>query len=311
MDVSIIIVNYNTYDLTSNAIKSVFHSKTTFKFEVILIDNNSSDYSIERLKDEFKNNVKFIENTANLGFAKANNQGIRLAKGRYILLLNSDTTVEPDTLETMVHFMDNHPNVGAAGCKVLLPDGSLDKACRRGFPTPLTTFYYVSGLSKLFPKSRHFNSYHMEYLDEDEEYPVDCLVGAFLMVRREVIEQVGLLDERFFMYFEDTDWCYRIQQAGWINYYYPRTQITHYKRGSSRGRPFRITYEFHRAMKLFYDKHYRHHYSFLVTLFMYTGIALKFALTVSRDLLWKMANRKSSSATPAVKEQAKGVSAGQ
>jgi hypothetical protein len=130
----------------------------------------------------------------------------------------------------------------------------------------------------------------MEYLDEDEEYPVDCLVGAFLMVRRKAIEQVGLLDERFFMYFEDTDWCYRLKQAGWINYYYPKTKITHYKRGSSRGRPIRITFEFHRAMKLFYDKHYRKKYRFYVTLLMYSGIAMKFVYTITKDFFWKFLN---------------------
>jgi GT2 family glycosyltransferase len=309
VDVSIIIVNYNTYELSFNVIQTVFQSKTSYKYEIILIDNNSNDHSMERLRHKFQE-VDFIENTVNVGFSKANNQGIRLAKGRYILLLNSDTTVEPDTLETMISFMDIHPEVGASGCKVVLPDGSLDKACRRGFPTPLTTFYYVSGLSKLFPKSPRYNSYHMEYLSEDEAYPIDCLVGAFMMVRREVIDQVGLLDERFFMYFEDTDWCYRIQEAGWLNYYYPKTKITHFKRGSSRGRPYRITYEFHRAMKLFYDKHYRNKYPFWVTLLMYAGIAAKFGLTVVKDQVWKVANRAASPKNLG-KENKKGISPGQ
>lgn len=306
MDLSIIVVNFNTKKLTSECIQSVFQSNTQFNFEIIIVDNHSTDESIKYIKHQYPN-VHLIENTDNLGYSRANNQGIESAQGRYMLLLNSDTTVETDTLETMIQFMDTHPEVGASGCKVVLPDGSLDKACRRGFPTPLTTFYYVSGLSKLFPNSPRFNSYHMEYLNEDEAYPIDCLVGAFMMVRREAVNQVGLLDERFFMYFEDTDWCYRIQEAGWLNYYYPKTKITHFKRGSSRGRPYRITYEFHRAMKLFYDKHYRNKYPFWVTLLMYAGIAVKFGLTVVKDQVWKVANRKVSSKRLG-KENNKGIS---
>lgn len=290
MDLSIIIVNYNTKLLTLHCLESVYRSQTAYTYEVILIDNKSTDGSVEAIRSAYPQ-VHLIANDENVGFGRANNQGIRIAKGRYILLLNSDTIIEPDTLEIMLKFMDEQPRVGAAGCKIVLPDGTLDKACRRGFPEPLTTFYYVSGLAKLFPKSPHFNSYHMEYLDENESYPIDCLVGAFLMVRREAIEQVGLLDERFFMYFEDTDWCYRMKQAGWVNYYYPKTKILHVKRGSSRGRPYRITYEFHRAMKLFYDKHYRSKYPFWVTAFMYAGIALKFGLTVVKDQLWKITAR--------------------
>lgn len=309
MDLSVIIVNYNTKELTLNCLDSIGQSETTFQLETILIDNHSTDDSVEVIQ-QLHPEVILISNSENVGFAKANNQGMRIAKGRYILLLNSDTVVQPNTLDVMIRFMDKHPEVGASGCKVLLPDGSLDKACRRGFPTPLTTFYYVSGISKLFPKSLRFNAYHMEFLDENEEYPVDCLVGAFMMVRREVIEQVGMLDERFFMYFEDTDWCYRIQQAGWVNYYYPKTQIIHYKRGSSRGRPYRITYEFHRAMKLFYDKHYRKHYPFWVTIFMYLGITVKFGATVLKDQIWKLFH-KPGIPKPLHQEQRKGISPGQ
>ncbi|RKN82175.1 glycosyltransferase family 2 protein [Paenibacillus ginsengarvi] len=309
MDLSIVIVNYKTMQLTLNCLESIYQSRLKYEFETVVIDNDSKDDTLSAIK-MLHSKVIVIANNENSGFSKANNQGIHIAKGRYILLLNSDTTVEPDTLETMIRFMDEHPKVGASGCKVVLPDGSLDKACRRGFPTPLTTFYYVSGLAKLFPKSPHFNSYHMEYLSEDESYPIDCLVGAFMMVRREAIEQVGLLDESFFMYFEDTDWCYRIQEAGWINYYYPKTQITHYKRGSSRGRPFRIAYEFHRAMKLFYDKHYRKKYPFWVTILMYVGIGAKFGLTVLKDQLWKASKHLRSSKRKS-HEHSKGISPGQ
>ncbi|WP_374017416.1 glycosyltransferase family 2 protein [Paenibacillus thiaminolyticus] len=284
MDLSIIIVNYNTKQLTLNCLQSVYQSKSDFLYEVILIDNYSTDDSIEAIRHNYPR-VKLISNKHNAGFSKANNQGIRIAQGRYILLLNSDTVIQPDTLDVMIQFMDEHPEVGASGCKVVLPDGSLDKACRRGFPTPSATFFYVSRLSKLFPKNPRINAYHREDLDPDEAYPIDCLIGAFMMVRREAIDQVGMLDERFFMYGEDVDWCYRIKQAGWENYYYPKTQIIHYKRASSRNKPYKITYEFHRAIYVLYNKHFKKKYPFWVTVLMYAGIGTKLGLAMVMNTL--------------------------
>ncbi|MFD0869516.1 glycosyltransferase family 2 protein [Paenibacillus residui] len=282
MDLSIIILNYNTCELTLKALRSVYASRTGYQFEVILIDNASSDSSVEKIREEFPQ-VQLIENQENVGFAIANNQGMRIAAGRYILLLNSDTIVQTDTLEIMVRFMDEHPDVGASGCKVILPDGSLDKACRRGFPTLSASFYYAFGISKLFPHVPRFNQYQLGYLNPDEEYPVDCLVGAFMLVRRKAIDEVGLLDEQFFMYGEDVDWCYRIKQAGWTNYYYPKTHIIHYKGASSRKRPLKIVYEFHRAMYLFHRKHFRSRYSLPTNLLVYGGIGLKLAFAVLKN----------------------------
>lgn len=279
MDLSILIVNYNTRDLTMDALHSVFRSETKYQYEVILIDNASADGSIEAIRTRFPQ-VTVIENRENVGFARANNQGMRRASGKYILLLNSDTVIQPDTIETMIAFMEQHPDVGAAGCKVLLPDGSLDKACRRGFPTPSASFYYAFGLAKLFPHVPKFNQYQLGYLDPDEEYEVDCLVGAFMLVRREVIEKVGFLDEQFFMYGEDIDWCYRIKQAGWKVYYYPRTSIIHYKGAGKKRRSRKIVYEFHRAMWLFHRKHYRRLYPWFVNAAVYLGIGLKFVLAM-------------------------------
>jgi GT2 family glycosyltransferase len=284
MDLSILIVNYNTRELTLNCLRSVLESDTSYEFEVIVIDNSSKDDSVEQIQRHFPQ-VQLIANDQNVGFAKANNQGINIAKGRYILLLNSDTIVQKDTLETMLRFMDEHPQVGAGGCKVVLPDGSLDKACKRGFPTPSASCYYAFGIAKLFPGHPRFNQYQLSHLDPDDEYPVDCLVGAFMLVRREAIEQVGLLDEEFFMYGEDIDWCYRMKQAGWQIYYYPRTQIIHYKGASSRRKPLKIIYEFHRAMILFHRKHYRHKYSRLVNGLVYSGVAVKFGITLIRNKL--------------------------
>ncbi|GIO41952.1 glycosyltransferase family 2 protein [Paenibacillus apis] len=284
MDLSIIIVSYNTRDLTIDCLKSVFDSDTEYTYEVIVVDNASKDDSVPVIKEQFPQ-VRLIENHTNTGFAKANNQAMEIAKGRYVLLLNSDTIVQPDTLQTMLAYMEEHPTVGASGCKVILPDGSLDKACRRGFPTPSASFYYAFGFSKLFPENPRFNQYHLSYLDPNETYPVDCLVGAFMLLRQETIRQVGVLDETFFMYGEDVDWCYRIKQAGWEIHYHPATYIVHYKGASSRRKPMKIIYEFHRAMWVFHRKHFKQRYSWFTNMAVFSGIGLKFSLSVISNKL--------------------------
>lgn len=284
VDVSILILNYNTCRLTMDCIRSVYESDTSFSYEIILIDNNSHDDSVEKISREFPG-VTLIANKENVGFARGNNQGMEVASGRYVLLLNSDTVIRRDTLETMVSFMDTRPDLGASGCKVILPDGSLDKACKRGFPTPAASFYYAFGFSRLFPDKPRFNGYQLGYLSPDEAYPVDCLVGAFMLVRRETIDRVGGLDETFFMYGEDLDWCYRIKEAGWGIYYYPQTSIIHLKGGSARRRPFKIVYEFHRAMILFHRKHYSRQYSSIINGTVYAGVAVKFLLSLAVNAL--------------------------
>lgn len=284
VDASIIIVNYNTRQLTLDCLESVYASITSYNYEIIVVDNASHDGSVEAIREAYPE-VRLIANNDNTGFAVANNQGMKVAKGRYILLLNSDTVVHPDTLGIMIGFMDRHPGMGASGCKVILPDGSLDKACKRGFPTPSASFYYAFGISRLFPDRPKFNQYQLGHLSPDDEYPVDCLVGAFMLVRREAIEQVGGLDETFFMYGEDIDWCYRIKEAGWGIFYYPRTYIVHYKGGSARRKPLKITYEFHRAMWVFHRKHYAKKYKPFTNAAVWMGISLKFTLSLLRSKL--------------------------
>ncbi|MNI15601.1 N-acetylglucosaminyl-diphospho-decaprenol L-rhamnosyltransferase [compost metagenome] len=284
VDVSIIVLNYNTCRLTMDCLRSVYDSESNFVYEIILIDNNSRDDSVERISREFPG-VMLIANSENVGYARANNQGMEVASGRYVLLLNSDTVVRKDTLQIMISFMDSRPDLGASGCKVILPDGSLDKACKRGFPTPSASFYYAFGFSKLFPDRPRFNGYQLGYLDPDQDYPVDCLVGAFMLLRRETIDQVGGLDEDFFMYGEDLDWCFRIKEAGWGIYYYPQTSIVHLKGGSARRRPFKIVYEFHRAMILFHRKHYSKRYNSMINGAVYTGVGVKFVLSLVRNAL--------------------------
>lgn len=283
-DLSIIIVNYNTRQLTLDCLESVYASLSSYSYEVIVVDNASHDGSVEAIREAYPQ-VRLIANNDNTGFAVANNQGMKITKGRYILLLNSDTIVQQDTLHTMIGFMDRHPEMGASGCKVILPDGSLDKACKRGFPTPSASFYYAFGVSRLFPDRPKFNQYQLGHLSPDDEYPVDCLVGAFMLVRRETIEQVGGLDETFFMYGEDIDWCYRIKEAGWGIFYYPRTYIVHYKGGSARRKPLKITYEFHRAMWVFHRKHYAKQYNLFTNAAVWMGISLKFTLSLLRSKL--------------------------
>ncbi|MBP1934778.1 GT2 family glycosyltransferase [Ammoniphilus resinae] len=280
IDLSIILVNYNTKALTLQAIGSVFKSKTNYNIETIVVDNGSTEVGLFEETSSLYPQVIYIQNEGNLGFSKANNIGIRRSKGRYILLLNSDTVVQENTFNIVIEYMDRNTSTGACGCKVVLQNGSLDKACKRGFPTPEASAYFMLGLHKLFPRVPKFNQYQLGHLKPDEEHEVDSLVGAFMVVRREAMEQVGLLDENFFMYGEDIDWCYRIKGAGWKIKYYPKTSILHLKGASSKKKPIKIIYEFHRAMWLFYNKHYRNKYPLYVTGLVYIGISLKLAFSI-------------------------------
>jgi GT2 family glycosyltransferase len=280
MDLSIFIVNYNTKKLTMECIDSIYKATIEdYEFEIFVVDNASMDCSVEMIKNSFPN-VHVIENAENVGFSKANNQAITLSKGRYVLLLNSDTIVEKNTISDMIRFMDTNPNAGASGCKVVLPSGDLDKACHRGFPTPSASFYYLTGLDKRYSHNPKYTAYHMSHLDMNKIHEIDCLVGAFMIVRRKTIHEIGLLDESYFMYGEDIDWCYRIKQAGWKIYYNPQVKITHYKGASSRKKPIKIIYEFHRAMYIFHRNHFSKKYYFFVNWIVYSGISIKLIFSV-------------------------------
>jgi GT2 family glycosyltransferase len=280
MDLSIIIVNYNTKDLLKQTIQSVIDTINGIDYQIIIIDNASKDGSCDMVKKAFDDKTILIESMDNEGYAKANNKGIKLAKGRYILLLNSDTVVIEDCIQKCIDYMDKATDIGVLGCKIVLPDGKLDRACKRGFPTPEASLYYMLKLDKLFPSQKKYGKYNLTYLDENETNQVDSVVGAFMMIRREVIGQVGMLDEDFFMYGEDLDWCYRIKESGWNIVYYPEAQIIHYKGASSKKKRWKTIYEFHRAMYLFYNKHYFKKYNFFVTSIVYTGIGLKLLLSL-------------------------------
>jgi len=223
-------------------------------YEVFVVDNRSNDQSVEFVRENFPG-ARVLANRENVGFARANNMAIRDSRGEYILLLNPDTVIETQTLQVMIEFMEQHPDCGISGCKVLNPDGSLQLACRRNIPTLADAFFKLTGFSRLFPGSERYARYNLTYLSPDEVVQVDAVSGSFLMARRETVEQIGLLDEQFFMYGEDLDWCWRSRQAGYTNYYVPHTSIVHYHGQSSRKRPVRTAYYFYQAMYLFYCKH--------------------------------------------------------
>ncbi|MCK9424703.1 MAG: glycosyltransferase [Ignavibacteriaceae bacterium] len=255
MDLSIIIVNYNVKEFLQNLLTSLFKAVANLTSEIIIVDNGSDDGSVEMLRDKFPQ-ITLIANKENLGFSKANNLGLKIAKGKFLLLLNPDTIVQEDTFEKLIKFFNQQQDAGMTGCKILNPDGTLQLACRRSFPGPWTSFCKVSGLSALFPNSRLFARYNLTFMDENQSYEVDAISGSFMMVRREVFEKIGGLDEQFFMYGEDLDWCYRVQKSGWRVYYVHETTIIHYKGESTKRSSLDETKFFYHAMHLFVKKHF-------------------------------------------------------
>ena len=290
-DLAIVIVNYNVCDLLRDCLKSVCASADV-RFEVCVVDNASPDNSADMVAREFPQ-VHLIRNPENCGYAAANNLGLkwfgfdnqrsavsgqRSAIPRYALLLNPDTVVPPDAFANMLALMDEHLEFGVAGPKLIRLDGSLDLACRRGFPSVEVSFWRLTQLSKLFPRSRRFGRYNMTYLDPDQPAEIDSVVGAFMLVRGAAIAQVGLLDETFWMYGEDLDWAYRMKQTGWRVYYYPRVVVQHIKRASSgqaNAAAARAKYEFDRAMWLFYRKHYQAGTALWLDILVRFGVGLK------------------------------------
>lgn len=256
MQLSIIIVNFNVKHFLHQCLQSVERACANIDAEVIVIDNCSQDGSIEYLQP-LHPNVTFISNTQNLGFAKANNIGIRQSRGEYVLLLNPDTFITERTLTDCISFMDLHPEAGGAGVKMLNRNGTFALESRRGIPTPFVAFCKMSGLCSLFPRSRVFGKYYMQYLDKEEENPIEIISGAFMFLRRSTLDRSGLLDEDFFMYGEDIDLSYRLLLTGQQNFYIP-TPIFHYKGESTQKNSYRYVHNFYKAMLIFLRKHYGH-----------------------------------------------------
>ena len=255
-DISVIIVNYNVKELLEQCINSVLTASKNLSAEIIIVDNNSFDGSVEYIKSKFSSNpaVKIIASPLNLGFAKANNLGAKEAKGDYLLILNPDTIMQEDTLEKCLEFYKQNENTGALTCKLILPNGKLDLACRRSFPTPSVAVYRMLGLSKLFPKSKTFGKYNLTYLDENKTYEVDAIVGAFMLIKKDVYQKIKGFDEEYFMYGEDLDLCYRIKKSGRKIYYYPETSIIHYKGESTKKSSISYVNNFYGAMQIFVKK---------------------------------------------------------
>ena len=284
IDLTVVVVNYNVRDLLRDCLGSVQAGARRWSFEVIVVDNCSSDGSAKMVAAEFPD-VRLIVSPSNDGFAAANNRGIRAAQpSRYVMLLNPDTVVLPDALDKLIDFMETHPEAGVVGPKLVKGDGRLDLACRRSFPTPRIGFYHAFGLDKLFPRSPEFAQYNLTYLDEDELSEVDCVVGAAMLVRAQALDQAGLLDERFFMYGEDLDWAFRIRQQGWKVFYNPAVVIVHYKGQSSRQRSVRSILAFYDAMVTFHRKHYASRTLFAVNWAIMLGIGARCLLALLVNL---------------------------
>jgi GT2 family glycosyltransferase len=290
VDVSIVILNYNTREhlrvclsaLAADCLKSA---------EVFVVDNASSDGSADMVADEFSW-VRLIRSPRNGGFAYGNNQALRVARGDAILLLNPDTLITSSAIGSLLEMLDRHPEAGIVGPKLLRPDGSMHLACRRSFPTPEVAFYRLSGLSRLFPRSPRFGRYNLTYVDPDLPIEVDSVCGACLLVRRAVIERIGLLDERFFMYGEDLDWCLRTRHAGWTVRYEPSVVVQHQHGAASRNRVLRTNVHFFRAMDLFYEKHYVQRYHPVLTGVVRMAIYAALLVTLGRTLLTSPSQRR-------------------
>ena len=233
MKLSVVIVNYNVKFFLEHCLYSVQRAVADIDAEVFIVDNNSVDGSVQMLKSKFPD-FTLIENKENVGFAKANNQAMRIAKGEYILLLNPDTVVEEDTFSKCIEFMDAHLDCGGLGVKMIDGHGKILKESKRGFPTPWASFCKMSGLTSLFPHSKRYAQYYMGHLSYEETNQVDILAGAYMMMRKECLDKVGLLDEDYFMYGEDIDLSYRITLGGYKNYYFPEAEIIHYKGESTK-----------------------------------------------------------------------------
>lgn len=270
--ISIIIVNYNVEFFLEQCLNSVRKATQRLNAEIFVVDNNSIDGSVDMVRQKFPD-VKLIANEDNRGFSKANNQAIEASSSQYILLLNPDTVIEEDTLKKVITFMDEHTDAGGLGVRMLDGKGNFLPESKRGLPTPAVAFYKIFGLSKLFPKSRRFGQYHAGHINEFTTSEIDILSGAFMLMRSEALEKVGLLDETFFMYGEDIDLSYRIQLGGFKNYYFADTRIIHYKGESTKKSSVNYVFVFYRAMVIFAEKHFSQSnaklFSFLINLAIY------------------------------------------
>ncbi len=284
MKVSVIIVNYNVKSFLEQALHSAQKALTAIDSEIFVVDNASVDGSVEMVRQRFPE-VRLIASVENLGFSRANNLAITQAGGDFIVLLNPDTVVQEDTFHVLLSFFDRNPAAGAATCKIINPDGTFSVDCRHSIPTPAIAFWKAIGFSSLFPKSRLFGRYNLTYLDENQTAEVEAISGSFMMIRRETVAKVGLLDETFFMYCEDIDYCHRINLAGDKIYYVPDTQIIHYKGESTKKNNIDYVVTFNKSLYLFYKKHYQQRYILPFKWLIWLGVVLRGMLIFMRQNL--------------------------
>lgn len=287
MKLSVVIVNYNVAAFLEQALASAQKAMRNIDGEIFVVDNNSADNSVAMVRSKFPD-VHLIENHDNVGFARANNQAIRISKGEYVLLLNPDTVVEEDTFEKCIAFMDAHPQGGGLGVKMVDGNGRFLPESKRGIPYPSSAFYKLFGLSKLFPKSTKFGAYHATYIGEDETAEVEVLSGAFMLLRKEALDKVGLLDEDYFMYGEDIDLSYRILKGGYKNYYFPETRIIHYKGESTKKGSLNYVYVFYKAMQIFAQKHFSSNNAKLFGVVINVAIWFRAALAALKRIVGRL-----------------------
>ncbi|HBF20000.1 MAG TPA: glycosyl transferase family 2 [Cryomorphaceae bacterium] len=288
MKLSIVIVNYNVKFFLEQCLISVFHALKGIEAEVFVVDNDSVDGSAEMVRQKFPQ-VILIANKKNVGFAVANNQAIRKASGQYVLLLNPDTVVEEETFAKSMAFMDNHPDAGALGVKMMDGKGNFLPESKRGLPTPWVAFYKIFGWTTLFPRSKKFARYYMGHLDKDANHEVEVLAGAYMLMRQEALDKSGLLDETFFMYGEDIDLSYRITKAGYKNYYLADTSIIHYKGESTKKGSLNYVYIFYKAMIIFAEKHFSSSYARFFRFFILMAIYFRAALSLVKRMATALA----------------------
>ncbi len=284
-EISICIVNFNAKEYLRACLYSIETKTTRTSYELIVVDNHSQDGSAEMLREEFPE-VTLIENDANEGFSRPMNKALKRARGRCYLLLNPDTLFENDVPGLLSAYLDSHPDVGIVGPKVLNPDGTLQAPCKRSEARPRDVFMYFSGLAKRFPKDPRFSGYTLAYLDEDETHNVDGVSGSCMLVRRTLAEQIGYLDERFFAYQEDADYCIRARKAGWKVVYYPDAKIIHFGgKGGSKVKPVQSIIAWHYSYYQYYKKHFAPDYFFLFNGLFYSLMGMKLGWALVKNML--------------------------
>jgi len=297
LQLSVIIVNYNVKYFLELCLLSVEKALKNIDGEIIVIDNHSTDGSFDFFKNRFPK-VTFIWNKTNTGFAKANNQALHIAKGDFILFLNPDTIVSEECFQKCLSFIQLKNNQIALGIKMLDGSGQFLKESKRSFPTPAVSFYKLSGLSKLFPRSKTFSKYHLGNLNENENHRVDVLAGAFMLIPKKILDITGGFDEAFFMYGEDIDLSYRIQKAGFENYYFAESAIIHFKGESTRKGSLNYVKMFYKAMSIFVQKHFRQGPAWFYSFFLHAAIFLRASAAAFRRIIKTNAGKKKKSSSP-------------